>query len=109
MNYWISIIFPTTIIASYALHVACDAITIEGVDYALKGNKIRGILITGKNDTIYVMIYALIMLFGLMLNLGILFYFLFSAFALSFPIIIFKLRKTLSKQRRIKQRRPKLQ
>jgi hypothetical protein len=45
-----------SIIFSYILHLLCDLITAEGI--VLTKRRFKGILITGKNDSIYTYIYS---------------------------------------------------
>ncbi len=54
-----SLIIPFSAIAAYSLHLIGDMITKEGVDFLMNGNKIKGIIRTGKGDFIFVSLYSI--------------------------------------------------
>jgi len=51
-------IYPLFIIIIYALHLLGDSVTVEGI--YLFNKKVHGFIKTGKNDTLYVIIYSFI-------------------------------------------------
>lgn len=52
---------PSSIILSYLLHVLGDAVTVSGIPL-FKGRRLRGFIVTGKNDIYYVFLYAIVQL-----------------------------------------------
>ncbi len=55
---------PVSIIISYILHILGDVITITGVQL-FDNKKLRGFIITGKNDDYYVLLYIIMQLVSL--------------------------------------------
>jgi|GEM_PF-486311 len=54
-----SFLVPVSIIMTYFLHVISDATTVNGVPL-FKGMRVRGLIVTGKNDGYYVSLYVVI-------------------------------------------------
>jgi len=54
-----SFLVPVSIIMTYFLHVISDATTVNGVPL-FKGMRVRGPIVTGKNDGYYVSLYVVI-------------------------------------------------
>jgi len=57
-----SFVVPISIIMSYFLHVIGDAVTVSGVPL-FKSKRVRGFIVTGKNDAHYVFLYVIVQLF----------------------------------------------
>lgn len=53
-----SFLVPVSIIMTYFLHVIGDAVTVSGVPL-FKGRRVRGFIVTGKNDAHYVSLYVI--------------------------------------------------